>query len=131
MRLHSDTSVMLLDDTTSLLGYELRRFAEVTSSAFQTRETQAECDARKRAEIRRQNGSAGPQAPPGRNSATPAAGRRPRGFNLNTIKLHFLGDYASSIKKVGSTDSYTTQIVRSSVPQNGYVSCDADDCNLS
>jgi hypothetical protein len=30
---------------------------------------------------------------------------------LNTIKLHFLGDYASNISTYGTTDSYSTEAV--------------------
>ncbi|KAI0708940.1 hypothetical protein C8T65DRAFT_740004 [Cerioporus squamosus] len=133
MRLHSDTSVGLLDDTTAILGYELRFFANVTCLHFRTRETQREYEARKRGEARRQHanlqGSAGsapvhpPSGLPSTTAATtpsgaasstsvpaPSGGRRPQTFNLNTIKMHFLGDYTMFIKNVGTTDSYTSQI---------------------
>ena len=40
-------------------------------------------------------------------------GVRPKAFSLLTYKLHALGDYAASIRLFGTTDSYTTQIVRS------------------
>ena len=33
-------------------------------------------------------------------------------FNLQTSKLHALGDYVETIKMFGTTDSYSTQIVR-------------------
>lgn len=33
-------------------------------------------------------------------------------FNRNTVKLHFLGDYARTILRLGSTDSYSTSLVR-------------------
>jgi hypothetical protein len=39
------------------------------------------------------------------------SGARPKAFNMQTYKLHALGDYVSSIKMFGTTDSYTTQIV--------------------
>jgi hypothetical protein len=32
-------------------------------------------------------------------------------FNLNTYKLHSLGDYVVSIKLFGTTDNYNTQVV--------------------
>ena len=32
-------------------------------------------------------------------------------FNLNTYKAHLLGDYASTIRRLGTTDSYSTVIV--------------------
>ncbi|KAL7281107.1 hypothetical protein ACG7TL_004414 [Trametes sanguinea] len=100
MRMHTGTSLAHLEDATTVLGYELRHFSSVTCAAFDTRETQAEYDARKRADARR----------PGGTQATVGDGRRPRTFNINTVKMHFLGDYPSSIRQFGTTDSYTTQI---------------------
>jgi hypothetical protein len=41
-----------------------------------------------------------------------SSGARAKAFNINTYKLHALGDYVNSIKMFGTTDSYTTQIVR-------------------
>ncbi|KAI9059259.1 hypothetical protein FKP32DRAFT_1580468 [Trametes sanguinea] len=100
MRMHTDTSLTRLDDATTVLGYELRRFVSVTCASFDTRETQSEYDARKRAEARR------PAVP----QAGPSSGRRYRTLNINTVKMHFLGYYAMTIRRVGTTDSYTTQI---------------------
>ncbi len=123
MRMHTDSSLALLEATTTILGQELRQFALVTCAAFNTRETQSEYEARKRAEERRTRGvAANPSASvPPSASATPSgqqaggvpavAGRRPRQYNLKTIKLHFLGDYTASIRQFGTTDSWTTQIV--------------------
>ena len=37
--------------------------------------------------------------------------RRPKVLNLNTYKLHSLGDYPDIIKQYGTTDSYSTQLV--------------------
>lgn len=33
-------------------------------------------------------------------------------INCNTVKLHSLGDYARTILRLGSTDSYSTSLVR-------------------
>ncbi|KAI0822192.1 hypothetical protein BC628DRAFT_1327977 [Trametes gibbosa] len=113
MRMHTDTSLGLLDDTTATLGYELRHFAWVTCPSFQTRETQSEYDARKRVEARRTTQPAGTGQLSTQSMPVLAGGRRPRQFNLRTIKLHFLGYYPKSIRESGTTDSYTTQTVRS------------------
>ncbi|KAJ8457369.1 hypothetical protein ONZ51_g11576 [Trametes cubensis] len=104
MRMHTDTSLQLLDDATAVLGHDLRHFAGVTCAAYNTRETQAEYEARKRAEARRVAASSATSA-----SVAQDTGRRLRRFNLRTIKMHFLGDYVSCIKKFGTSDSYTTQ----------------------
>jgi hypothetical protein len=45
--------------------------------------------------------------------ARPTSNRLKKSLNLNTVKLHFLGDYPSMITRLGTTDSYTTQWVSS------------------
>jgi hypothetical protein len=40
-----------------------------------------------------------------------ATGRRPKMLNLQTYKVHALGDYVATIKRFGTTDSYTSEIV--------------------
>jgi hypothetical protein len=47
------------------------------------------------------------------NPPSGKAGRLPKTFNLNTYKLHSLGDYVNAIRKYGTTDSYSTEPVRS------------------
>jgi hypothetical protein len=42
-----------------------------------------------------------------------ASTRRSKSFNLNTYKHHTLGDYASTIRKYGTTDSYSAESVSS------------------
>jgi len=37
--------------------------------------------------------------------------QQPKDFNLNTYKLHSLGDYANTIRQYGTTDFYSTQLV--------------------
>jgi hypothetical protein len=39
-------------------------------------------------------------------------GRKIKKLNLSTYKFHALGDYANAIRQYGTTDSYSTQIVR-------------------
>jgi hypothetical protein len=43
---------------------------------------------------------------------------RPKSFNLNTYKVHALGDYAATIRRYGTTDSYSTEPVRNA---HGYL----------
>ena len=43
--------------------------------------------------------------------ATESAAQRPAELNIFTIKFHFLGDYVSTIRQLGTTDSYSTQTV--------------------
>ncbi|KDQ54663.1 hypothetical protein JAAARDRAFT_696959 [Jaapia argillacea MUCL 33604] len=104
LRMHTDSSLVVLDDTTTALGMELRRFESTTCRAFVTKETEAECAARGRAEA--QQVARFGQAPTG---VAQPAGRRQRQFNLRTIKTHALGDYVKTIKTYGTSDSYSTQ----------------------
>ena len=114
MQIHTETSLTTLDHVTTVLGAELRYFEGMTCPEFTTHETASEAAARVRALARRnaQRGSG--------SSAVPVqSGRRERKFNLRTVKTHFLGDYVPTIRRMGTTDSYNTQIV--SIPsQNSY-----------
>jgi len=50
-------------------------------------------------------GGAMPHAQPNSNT------RRPKTLNLHTYKIHSLGDYSATIRRYGTTDSYTTETV--------------------
>lgn len=104
LRLHSETTLNVLEHVTTIFASLLRHFAQVTCLSFTTVETDHEYNARRRAADRR--ASKGKAAAP-----TSAGGKRPKTFNLNTFKLHSLGDYVTTIKMFGTTDSYNTQIV--------------------
>jgi hypothetical protein len=39
------------------------------------------------------------------------ASRHKKTFNLNTYKLHALGNYTMTIRRYGTTDSYSTEMV--------------------
>lgn len=43
---------------------------------------------------------------------SPAPKKRKKFFNLSTYTYHALGDYANTIRQFGTTDSYSTQLVR-------------------
>ena len=99
LRMHTDLSLGLLDDATTCLGVSLRYFTRVTCPEFTTKETAAEYNKRKRKE------ATSSTTAPGSNT------RKLKTFNMNTIKLHSLGDYVSHIRMYGTTDSYNTSIV--------------------
>jgi len=98
--MHTDTSLQLLDITTTAVGAGLRYFVGVTCPEFNTVETNAEYSKR-----RRQRTAHAPQKTP------ESSGRQPKTLSLKTIKLHFLGDYVACIKSFGATDSYTSGLV--------------------
>ena len=105
--MHTDSSLKLLDDATTALGEALRQFKTVTCAAFATQETSAEYAKRVRTHAHRvTKGLATVDSAP--------SGRRARTLNLNTLKTHFLGDYVAGIRWAGTSDSTSTQAVRSS-----------------
>lgn len=107
MRIHTESSLTTLDHATTVLGAELRYFEGMTCPEFTTHETSSEAAARARA-LARQNSQRGG----GPTAISVQSGRRERKFNLRTVKTHFLGDYVPTIRHMGTTDSYNTQIVR-------------------
>jgi hypothetical protein len=112
--MHTDSTLAILDNVTTELGKQLRIFQKETCPKFPTRELRREAEARKRRQVAKL---------PMPSSSTSANGQardsnqcQPKMFNLQTYKVHALGDYVSSIKTYGTTDSYTSAIARSFSP---------------
>ncbi|KAJ7737919.1 hypothetical protein DFH07DRAFT_752764, partial [Mycena maculata] len=114
LRMHTDSSLKVLDSATKLLGNQMCYFANVTCLQFKTVETDSEYAARSRAATRREaaRGNTGPSPAPSNlpNAQPQISGKRPVSFSLNTYKHHAMGDYVPTIRRVGTTDSYSTQI---------------------
>ena len=51
------------------------------------------------------------QHPQAKENVSPACTRNEKTLNLQTYKLHALGDYTETIRQYGTTDSYSTQPV--------------------
>jgi hypothetical protein len=100
--MHTDETLQIMEDITASLGRELRAFSVDTCLAFPTRELRCEAECRWR---RQQQSMATSKATVSLQSKT---------FNLQTYKLHALGDYVSSIRRFGTTNSYSTQPVQDS-----------------
>lgn len=88
LRLHTESTLDLLEAVTREFGRLMRQFRDKTSDEFNTVELPRETGARK-------------------------GGARPKKLNLNTYKFHALGDYVATIRLFGTTDSYSTQLVGS------------------
>lgn len=118
LRMHTENSLSWLDLSTKTFGRLMREFRDKTST-YNTVELPHEAAARDRAAQRRAQASGGQtETNPGATSAHPqsSSARRPRKLNLNTYKFHSLGDYVASIRLFGTTDSYSTQMVREFSP---------------
>ena len=97
--MHTDPTLGILSHVTTSLGNSFRVFVRKTCAVFQTRELERERVARQR----RQEKTAVQKA--SENS------RKPKQLNLKTYKYHALGDYVETIRRFGTTDSYSTQRV--------------------
>jgi hypothetical protein len=119
LRLHTEFTLTYLDNTTTLLGQTLRKFVSTTCAAYVTWELPKEEAARTRRRTAatknpsKAHGKAPNKSPrePGQSSMKPKSRMR-KAFNLCTYKLHALGDYAKTIRLFGTSDSYSTQVVR-------------------
>lgn len=104
LRLHTGSTLQALEETTRALGASLRQFVKVICSCYATKELPREEAARVR---RRANASAKGK---GKTTSDKPSSTRGR-FNMNTYKLHALGDYVANIWLYGTTDNYSTQVV--------------------
>lgn len=118
LRQHTDSTLESFDEATKSLGFQVRKFTNTTSPQFRTTETPREETARKlRAAAKKAKEDAAAAAsgdpPP---AAKPARqGPKWKKFNDKTYKYHSLGDYVRMIRRHGTTDSFSTQIVSSSI----------------
>lgn len=105
LRVHTDVTLNVLEMATRALGDQLRTFVSNTCSHFTTKELPREAEARNRRHVRQQLlGSS-------RVQSHSNSGRQMKTLNLQTYKVHALGDYVSQIRLYGTTDSYSTQVV--------------------
>ena len=89
LRLHTESTLDLLEATTKEFGRLMRQFRGKTSDGFDTVELPHGADARK----------GGPRS------------SKKKTLNLNTYKFHALADYVATIQLFGTTDSYSTMLV--------------------
>jgi hypothetical protein len=118
--MHTDNTLLIFDKTTVDLGAESRKFAKKTCSAFDTRELKREAELHKRRQQKQKQKRGHMESedmasnPMGASSAKEHAssgGPQRKKFSLQTFKYHSLGDYAATIHKFGTSDSYSTEPV--------------------
>lgn len=85
------------------LGVKVRKFTKSTCHVFSTHELPREASAWIRREAKLKAS--------GKGKLGGTGGPHPRVFNLNTYKMHALGDYPSSIQHFGTLESYSTEAV--------------------
>ena len=125
--MHTDVTLNLLDKVTTALGKELRVFSAETCTAFNTRELKREVAARNRKRKSKKQDKSHSHAATSDSCHSVSRKQEPdtprtKLLNLNTYKVHALGDYVSTIRRFGTTDSYTTETVCFSLyPVGGFV----------
>ena len=110
LKMHTDSSLKNFDIVTLALGRSIRIFRRDVCSLYDTRELPTEEAARGRRLLKRQKHMT---ASSSGGSKLPVNTRGPKQklLNLSTYKLHALGDYPNTIRRFGTTDSYSTQAV--------------------
>jgi len=122
LRQHTEYTLRSFELKTKELGDQLRYFANTTSPAFQTKELPGETAARGRRKVaNRKTRALSGKRPANKRSANKQPTKEPqiqedlaetvKTFNLLVPKVHALGDYPSTIRWLGTTDSYSTQRV--------------------
>lgn len=115
LRLHTDLTLGIMDRLTTELGKALRDFEEHTCPAYVTRELPRETAARERRQKSKKttsNNSEGVEPSAGiLNPESEDLKRLKKTLNLGTYKYHSLGDYVDTIRRYGTTDSYSSQTV--------------------
>ena len=103
LRLHHTSTLIILNTVTQDLGRILRHLTRNICPAYDTQELPREEAARKRRASKQKSRKA-PKAS--------GHGAKKKTLNLATYKYHSSGDYGRQIITFGTTDSYSTQIVR-------------------
>ena len=108
--MHTDFTLDIFDNITAQIGSEFRAFTYKTCPEFDTQELKRECEARKRRQLKKTSKSTAKENSTAEIQAN-KDGQQPKKFNLQTYKYHSLGDYAQTIRRFGTTDSYSTEPV--------------------
>lgn len=107
LRLHTTHTIRSLRTQSKELGRLLRRYANRLCPEYATKPLPGETAAAYRRKAKKAK-KAGPT--PQARGASNATSKTPKGsgFNLETYKIHALGDYADHIEKFGPTDCFST-----------------------
>ena len=118
LRLHTESTLYALETSMTRLGIALRKFQSTICAEFETRDLPSEEAARGRRKAAK--AKAKPPMPlkgKGKEREAPKEKERKkkstlRTFNFSCYKPHSLGDYAKTIRMLGTSDGYSTQTVR-------------------
>jgi len=112
LRLHTESTIRALEDSTTHLGQMLRKFQSTTCNAYKTYELPSEEAARgRRTAATRAKTHHDDPSKAAENPTKAKKQRAQKVFNLSTYKVHALGNYAQAIWLFGTTDGFTTRVV--------------------
>jgi hypothetical protein len=120
LRLHTETTVQDLENSTARLGDAFRHFEKTVCPEYNTYDLPTEEAARSRRRTRKASApppthayaDSGPEEDEQRQKkGKKIVKRKTRQLNLNSYKLHSLGGYAKAIRQFGTTDNYNSQTV--------------------
>lgn len=113
LRLHTESTVIDLENSTTRLGELLLKFSETVCPTYATYELPSEEAARVRRKATAvKNAKVKSPKKKKKPSVIDKPSSRRRIFNLVTYKLHALGWYPRAIRLYGTSDNYNTQTVR-------------------
>lgn len=119
LRLHTETTVQDLENSTAQLGDILRDFQKKVCPEHDTYDLPTEEAARSRRRTRKVAApppthvyaDSGSEEDKKMQKKKKIVKRKTRSFNLDSYKLHSLGGYAKAIRQYGTMDNYNSQTV--------------------
>ncbi|KAJ7119213.1 hypothetical protein C8R43DRAFT_826885, partial [Mycena crocata] len=109
LRMHSSPTVQSFRVVTTELGAKARHFLRTTCSIYVAHELPHEEARRARREAKKKANSTGNTTTA--KSTLKSTSKQRKEWNISTYKWHSFGDYPDTIVDLGTTDSYSTQIV--------------------
>ncbi|KAJ8691002.1 hypothetical protein PTI98_010618 [Pleurotus ostreatus] len=110
LRLHTDSTLQLLQDATIDMGNLLRKFSDTVCPSYNVKDLPQEAEARARRSRKTGPVDIRTNATERSSKDTVQSAAKPRIFNMNTYKMHALGDYVDTIRRLGTSESYSTQV---------------------
>lgn len=123
LRLHSEKTLKVFEDSTKTLAATVRDFQRTTCETYMTRELPSEEAARGRRQAATAARRSTKRQKTGKTTtkdrvsdsvgdmSKASQGRKRKDLNLETYKWHAFADYTRSIREYGTTDNTTTQVV--------------------
>jgi hypothetical protein len=110
LRLHTESTLTALENSTTRLGAAFRRFICITCEAYVTKDLPSEEAARGRrqAALAQKKGTSGKEPTKKKEKSSTSSEHK---YNLQAYKPHAIPDYVPYIRLYGTTDGFTTQVV--------------------